>query len=102
MEWAEFVEASLSRLLARLRDYEAFYVEVREFLLKYGFTPDDPLVIEVETSLRQVRGFIETVNARRLEVQPFRPGVDPWRSRGLSATLRPDSEARGITESPKD
>jgi hypothetical protein len=70
MEWAEFVQASLSRIVMRLRDHEVFYTDLRAFLLKYGFAPDDPLLHEVERSLRQVKGFIETVTARKMDVQP--------------------------------
>ena len=65
------------------------------------FLPTTPWRREVVATLKQVR-IMRAVVAEALArlPQPWRPGVDPYKTSGLAARLRPDFAARGFTDRP--
>jgi hypothetical protein len=102
MDWRQFNNVALKRMQRMIRDQARELAEADAWLSKYGRPPDDPLRGEVRSALRHLEHLAACVGASAVAFEPYRPGVDPWRTRGLSAVLKADFAARGITERPAD
>jgi hypothetical protein len=96
MDWRNFSQVELQRLLAKPNEQENFQRELFEFLKRNGVPMSDPLVTETCATWERLVHLCETVEKliRNLP-RPYRPLVDPWQTRGLAAKLRADFEVGG-------
>ena len=98
MDWSTFNWIALHRLLIRARRHEIFYRDAIAFLKRHGHKPVSPLVRELEQAHRQLVVIVEVIEAVAKDFEPYRPLMDPWKTQGLAAQMRPDFRDRRIEQ----